>query len=76
MPPSADDALAMSEGSKAILGEAAVADEHAAGPGRPLLDLAVEGAQLSAPDRLAVPFGLDEIDLASEPEAAVDLFAA
>ena len=36
----------------------------------------MEGVQLGDTDRLAVPFGLKEIDLASELEAAVDLLAA
>lgn len=75
-PVHADDALAASEGDKTILGETAAADEQAAGPSRLLIDLAVEGVQLCDTGRLAVPFCLDEIDFASELEAAVDLFAA
>jgi hypothetical protein len=72
----ADDALAASEGDETVLGEAAVADKEATGPGRFLLDFAVERVQLGNADRLAVPFGLDKVDLASELEATVDLFSA
>ena len=72
----ADDALAAPEGGETVIGETAVADKEAAGPCGLLLDLAVEGVQFGDADRLAVPFGLEEVDLASELEAAVDLFAA
>ena len=72
----ADDALATTERDEAVIGEAAVADEETSGPGRLLLDLAVEGVQLGDADGLAMPFGFEQVGLASELEAAVDLLAA
>lgn len=72
----ADDALAASEGCKAVVGETTVADEEATGPGRFLFDLAVEGVHLGGADRLTVPFGFEEVDLTSELEAAIDLLTA
>src|SRR5690606_17473846 len=55
-------------------GESAIANEQAAGPSG-LFQLAVKGMQVGNADRIAGPFGFEEIDLVIEQEATVDLLA-
>jgi hypothetical protein len=71
----ADEALTPPEGKETVIGEAAIAYEEAPGPRRFLLKLPVEGVQFGDTDSLILPFGFEQVDVASKLEAAVDLFA-
>jgi hypothetical protein len=71
-----DDALASAKGDEAVIGEAAVAHEQASRPGGLLFNLAVERVQIGDANWLTMPFGFQQIGLAAELEAAVDLLTA
>lgn len=71
-----DNALASAEGDEAIIREAAVAHEQAPRPGCLLFNLAVERMQIGDANWLTMPFSFQQIGLAAELEAAVDLLTA
>ena len=69
----ADHPFGGAERRQTFAGKAAVTDKHSPGPCR-LVELAVKRVEVRDADRIARPFGFEQVDLIIEQEAAVDLF--
>lgn len=71
----ADHPLSSAESHQPIKSEATVADEEPSGPRRLLFELPVEGMQVGRASLRPLPLSLNQVCLAMQLEASVDLLA-